>query len=76
MLIDSSTTEFARRGSGYLRVMTTTPFEPHEEPEDEVAAADPGRGAPEQAPGFGDDEEPDEVPDPDQEAGLAGEPPD
>lgn len=57
--------------------MTTTPFEPHEDPDDEVAAADPGRGAPKQAPGFGvEDEEPDEVPERAQREGMAGEPPD
>ncbi|MCT2581552.1 hypothetical protein [Actinophytocola gossypii] len=34
--------------------MTTTPFEPHRDPGDEdIPAADPGRGAPEPAPGFG-----------------------
>jgi hypothetical protein len=57
--------------------MTTTPFEPHDDHDQEVAAADPGRGAPEQAPGFGvENEEPDEVPERAQEEGEAGEPPD
>ncbi|MFI7677346.1 hypothetical protein [Actinophytocola sp. NPDC049390] len=57
--------------------MTTTPFEPHEEPHDEVAAADPGRGAPEQAPGFGvAGEEPDETPEQAAKKGEAVEPPD
>jgi hypothetical protein len=41
--------------------MTTAPFEPSPEfPRDQIAAADPGAGAPEQAPGFGvESEEPD-----------------
>lgn len=33
--------------------MTTAPFEPDPGQEEEIAAADPGRGAPEVAPGFG-----------------------
>lgn len=41
--------------------MTTAPFEPDPEfGKPRIAAADPGHGAPEQAPGFGvEDEEPD-----------------
>ena len=41
--------------------MTTTPFEPDPEfGKPRIAAADPGQGAPEQAPGFGvEGEEPD-----------------
>ena len=41
--------------------MTTEPFEPHsQEPDDRIAAADPGLGAPDTAPGFGvGGEEPD-----------------
>ena len=61
--------------------MTTSPMEPHSEPREEVAAADPGRGAPDQAPGFGveveePDELPEEVPERATEEGEAGEPPD
>jgi hypothetical protein len=57
--------------------MTTTPFEPHGERDEQIAAADPGRGAPEQAPGFGvENEEPDEVPDRAQQEGEPAEPPD
>jgi hypothetical protein len=57
--------------------MTTSPFEPHEEHDQEVAAADPGRGAPEQAPGLGvENEEPDEVPERGAEEGEPIEPPD
>jgi hypothetical protein len=53
--------------------MTTTPFEPHEEPTEDVAAADPGRGA----PGSGvEDEEPDETPEGAAGKGEAVEPPD
>lgn len=34
--------------------MTTAPFEPNPDPgEERIAAADPGRGAPEPAEGFG-----------------------
>lgn len=33
--------------------MTTAPFEPDPAEQDEIAAADPGRGAPDPAPGFG-----------------------
>ncbi len=63
--------------AGIAAGMTTTPFEPHEEPHDEVAAADPGRGAPDQAPGFGvEDEEPDETPEQAAKEGEAVEPPD
>lgn len=55
--------------------MTTSPMEPHEQPRDE--AADPGRGAPDQAPGFGvEAEEPDEVPERAAEEGDPVEPPD
>jgi hypothetical protein len=45
--------------------MTTTPFEPHRDPdEEEIAAADAGRGAPPPAPGFGvPGEEPDHTED-------------
>jgi hypothetical protein len=59
--------------------MTRTPFEPHDDPDEESAAADPGRGAPEQAPGFGvTTEEPDRLPERPEEADdeTAGEPPD
>jgi hypothetical protein len=57
--------------------MTRTPFEPHDDRDEQVAAADPGRGAPEQDPDFeAEGEEPDEVPEPAQEEGQAGEPPD
>ncbi|MFF5989331.1 hypothetical protein [Prauserella flavalba] len=44
--------------------MTTTPFEAHPDPDDDIAAADPGRGGPEPAPGFGvEAEEPDQTED-------------
>jgi hypothetical protein len=57
--------------------MTRTPFEPHDDHDEQVEAADPGRGAPEQDPDFeAEGEEPDEVPEPAQEEGQAGEPPD
>lgn len=70
-------TSFDPTVRGYRGRMTTTPFEPHEEPHDEVAAADPGRGAPEQAPGFGvAGEEPDETPEQAAKKGEAVEPPD
>lgn len=56
--------------------MTTTPFEPHEERDEEVAAADPGRGAPEPAPGFGvSGEGPDETPEQAAEESEAVDPP-
>ncbi|GAA5171345.1 MULTISPECIES: hypothetical protein [Amycolatopsis] len=52
--------------------MTTSPFEPDPHlGEQRIAAADPGPGAPEPAPGFGprgsDDVSPDEAPDEDRE---------
>jgi hypothetical protein len=57
--------------------MTTSPMEPHEETRDEVAAADPGLGGPDQAPGFGvEAEEPDEVPERAAEEDEPVEPPD
>lgn len=55
--------------------MTTTPFDPDEERDDD--AADPGPGAPEPAPGFGvSDEGPDETPERAAGQGEAVEPPD
>ncbi|WP_198285973.1 hypothetical protein [Saccharomonospora marina] len=46
--------------------MTTAPFEPNPQPEEEIAAADPGRGAPRPAPGFGPTNvEPDQSAEPD-----------
>lgn len=46
-----------RGPSGYPEAMSTTPFEPSrqsgEGSSDRIPAADPGRGAPEPAPGFG-----------------------
>lgn len=61
--------------------MTTTPFEPHEERDQDVPAADPGHGAPEPAPGFGvggeePDGQPDEVPERAAQEGEPVEPPD
>jgi hypothetical protein len=57
--------------------MTRTPFEPSDVPHEEDGAADPGRGAPEQAPGTGaGDEEPDETPERAAQEGEAVEPPD
>jgi hypothetical protein len=49
--------------------MTTTPFEPHPEfGKPRIAAADPGQGSPETAPGFGvEAEEPDETEDGDED---------
>lgn len=62
---------------GYHAAMTTSPLEPHEETHEEVAAADPGRGAPRQAPGVGgENEEPDEVPERAAQDGEPLEPPD
>ena len=44
--------------------MTTTPFEPGDGADQEIPAADAGRGAPEPAPGFGvSGEEPDRTED-------------
>ena len=58
--------------------MTSTPFEPGENSADQdIPAADPGRGAPEPAPGFGvGDEGPDEVPEKAAGQGEPVEPPD
>ena len=57
--------------------MTTTPFEPPQERDEEIAAADPGRGAPRTAPEFGPGaEEADEVGERAVNEGEAGEPPD
>ncbi len=48
--------------------MTTTPFEPHPEfGKPRIAAADPGQGAPEQAPGFGVETEAPDVVEDDEE---------
>jgi hypothetical protein len=57
--------------------MTTTPFEPHQERDEEVAAADPGRGAPPPAPGLGpENEEQAEVSERAAQQGEPTEPPD
>jgi hypothetical protein len=57
--------------------MTTTPFEPHGDRDLEIPAADPGQGAPDQAPGFGvEGEEPSEVPEKAADEGEPVEPPD
>jgi hypothetical protein len=43
-----------RRSWGYARGMTTSPFEPDPKTgHQEIAAADPGQGAPDTADGFG-----------------------
>jgi hypothetical protein len=61
--------------------MTTEPFEPHaDEPDERIAAADPGLGAPDPAPGFGvGGEEPDPAEDTDERADVGdaddGDPP-
>jgi hypothetical protein len=56
--------------------MTTTPMEPHEEHEQEIPAADPGRGAPQRAPGFGEQDEEADVPERAAREGEPVEPPD
>ena len=48
--------------------MTEEPFtSPHDPGADDIPAADPGSGAPQESPGFGDGVAPDVYPDPDPE---------
>jgi hypothetical protein len=57
---------------GYRRFMTTIePLLPHPDDGDDGAAADPGPGAPDPAPGFGVDGEEPDLPDVDAGADRA-----
>lgn len=62
------------RRAGYPHGMTTSPFEPAPEAEgDGIPAADPGRGAPETAPGYGPGEHETDPSEPDVDDENAGE---